>query len=540
MSGSSRKRITVLPASRVRAEQRLFDALAGIFPAEFAGEDAVSIERADAAIFFPEAAQQARRAFEHGVSSLAFQPSLERSAALDSGSTVSFCGNSCIHAAFRNARIPAGGALTYGPLTPQCDETVLASQDGAALWAFRSSGGAEFHSAALPPPRLHPGEVLWSHLQPGRWMSILPLLHFVRGVTAEIGWMAPAQRACFIFDDPNLHSSRYGYMDFAKLAGEAVAHHYHVALATVPIDAWYAASKAVRLFHEHRSSLSLLIHGNDHVRNELSRNLGEAPSLRVLAQALARITRFERRTGLSVSRVIAAPHGACSESMMAQMMRFPLGGACISVPSVLRWNPQRSWSASFGMEPSSLMAGGFPVVHRFNLRHGLLPARFAAFLGQPIVPYGHHQDCAAGLGRLEEIADTVNRWGPVEWCGFDTLFRGLCRTRQEGDLLHVEMWARQTEVRVPAGISHLALHSPLSGEREFELVAGRNGASPRPWPLSIPVAVEPGGVVRLSVRSPAPVDLSGLGPRGYRVWPPVRRVLAISRDRLMPLVRTAR
>ncbi|MGH9469397.1 MAG: hypothetical protein ACRD1N_03525 [Terriglobia bacterium] len=539
MSTSGRKRIAIFPALRLSAEQRLLDALAEIFPVEFTGEDEIGFESADAAIFFPEQAQRAKEAFERGVSSFAFQPSPAPSATLTSTSAVSFSGDARIHPAFRNAQISPGGDTAASPLAPGSGDTVLASHDGAALWAFRASSGVEMHSAALPPPHLNSGELLWSHLQPGSWMRILPLLHFLRGVTAEIDWAAPAQRACFIFDDPNLHSRRYGYMDFAKLAGQASEHNYHVALATIPIDACYAAPKAVELFQRHSRWLSLLIHGNDHVRNELSRDLDETEALRVVAQALARIARFERRTGLNVARVVAAPHGACAEYMMAQMLRFPLQGACISVPSVLRWNLRTSWPASFGLQPASIMAGGFPVVHRFNLRHGLLPARFAAFLGQPIVPYGHHQDCAAGLGRLAEIADAVNSWGPTEWCGFDALFGGLCRTRREGELLHVEVWGRHAEVEIPTGVSQVVLHSPEGGERECELVASRNGAAPQACPVGAPVAVAPASSVRLRIHSVDPVDLAIVGRRGFRLWPPLRRSLAIGRDRLLPIVRGA-
>ena len=39
-----------------------------------------------------------------------------------------------------------------------------------------------------------------------------------------------------------------------------------------------------------------------------------------------------------------------------------------------------------------------------------------AFLDQPLILYGHHEDVAPGLDVLGEAAEDVNRLGETRWC----------------------------------------------------------------------------------------------------------------------------
>ena len=86
--------------------------------------------------------------------------------------------------------------------------------------------------------------------------------------------------------------------DFRALAADAEAVGYHAAFATIPLDGWYASRRAVELFNANKETLSLLIHGNDHVRRELGRPLGPAARIALLGQGIRRIERFERRYGI--------------------------------------------------------------------------------------------------------------------------------------------------------------------------------------------------------------------------------------------------
>jgi hypothetical protein len=534
-----RKRIAVFPESNWHARARLLDSLAELYPVDFVPETAGSFDRVDAVVLFSQEEMWAEQAFECGVSSFVFGRS-SAMIGLHANARVSFSNHAIIHPAFRNARVRLGRATEAAQLNAVDGDTTLASHDSLRLWLVRSNGKAVLHTVAVGPPEPRGDELLWLYLQPQNWLALLPLLHFIRQVTAGIDWSPVRQHACFIFDDPNLHSRRYGYLDFVGLAREANTHNYHAAFATVPLDASYAAPKAVELFHKCSDRLSLLIHGNDHVRNELARDYTEGEALRILSQALTRIASLERRTGLKVSRVVAAPHGGFSESMMAQMLRLPLEGACASAGSIELCNPRKNWPLGFGLSPVCFMAGGFPVIRRFHLQYGLLPLRFAAFLGQPILPYGHHQDCAEGLGQLAEIADTVNAWANTSWTDLESILLDRCRTNREGDLLHVQLGAGRARVTVPEGIFQVAVHAYGATGADCRLTVASAKAQLQTWALDVPHRVAPSTVLMLRISSCRPVDPTIVKPPGYRVWPPVRRALAIGRDRLLPIVRSFR
>jgi hypothetical protein len=273
----------------------------------------------------------------------------------------------------------------------------------------------------------------------------------------------------------------------------------------------------------------------------LGREHSPDEALRVLAQALKRVHRFERRTGLRIGTVIAPPHGRCSESMLAQMLRLPFEGVCTSVGALLH-SYQGDLPLHFGLSPVSLLAGGFPMLRRWDLHYGLAPLRLAAFLGQPIISYGHHQDCADGLGHLAEIAETVNSWGCTTWTDPESILRGHYRTKRDGELLHVQMWSRRVHVRVPEDVSSVMVHVPLRDDacQVREVTGGWSVVDPEACAAGVPIRVAPSTVLDLNISSRCSVDPASVGRPRYRVWPVMRRTLAIGRDRLTPILRSVR
>ena len=147
--------------------------------------------------------------------------------------------------------------------------TVLATCNGVPTWS--RSGVHE--SALMIPAELGPREALRERLCDRRSAALLPLLHFLRAQTEAIRWQPPAVHASLLFDDPNLHWPSYGFVKLVELGAHAREHGYHVALATVPLDAWFAHPTALRALRESDGAISLLVHGNDHDGGELGRGL---------------------------------------------------------------------------------------------------------------------------------------------------------------------------------------------------------------------------------------------------------------------------
>lgn len=535
-----RKRVAIFPRSRFQAESQLLDSLAQLYPADFSPEGENGFDRMDAAIFFAEEGALAERAFDRGVSTFVFNR-VANAMPLAASTTVRFSDHTVLHAAFRSARIQAGAAIGATRLNLADQDSALASYGSENLWSFRSRGRAELHTVATEPPSLQGERLLWHDLRPDGWFALLPLLHFLRRVTAEVDWSPPPQRACFIFDDPNLHCARYGYLDYARIADHARAHNYHVAIATIPLDAWYAGEKGVEIFRRHRERLSLLIHGNDHVKNELARDYTEGTALRMLAQALRRVDQLERTTGLRVGRVIAPPHGGCSDSVLAMAPRLRIEGVCTSAEPLARCHKRKSLPLDFGLLPAWFGPGCCPVIRRWDLVYGLMPLRLAAFLGQPVIPYGHHQDCAEGFGHLAEIADTVNSWSQTTWPDPETILRGNYRTMRDNELMHVQMCSRSVHVPIPENVSYVVVHAPVGSETvQCEVSAASSEREARECTPGVPFRVAGSEALRLRIPSREVVDPSTVGRPAYRLWPPVRRALSMGRDRLMPILRSVR
>jgi hypothetical protein len=177
-------------------------------------------------------------------------------------------------------------------------------------------------------------------------------------VTSEVGWEPPPTRATFIVDDPNLHWWSYGFVDFRRIADDAREQGYHLAVATIPLDAWLVHPGVARVFRERRDELSLLLHGNDHTRGELEWPPTAEDATVVVAEALRRIHVLERRARLGVSRLMVAPHNRCSEQVMRAMVRTGFEGLCHASRRPVRWVGR-----SPGGSPPSCSPGVFPSFH---------------------------------------------------------------------------------------------------------------------------------------------------------------------------------
>ena len=520
----SRVEIGVTPSSALADRRRLFGAL----------------ERAYAVRFVPvdeETTPAALIAFGMDSTPLLEVPTLRlidpsRSDGDGGGggtrTVVEFMRDRLVPAPFRN-RTLVEEENDIQPLPPDEGATVLARVGREVVWAA-ASGRTLVHCAGSAPPELREGEGLRNRLRPGRYFGLLPLVHFLQVLTGA----APSElQACFIIDDPNLHALSYGHVSYPRLAQHAEKHGYHVAMAMIPLDVWLASRKAVSLFCTQQTQLSLLVHGNDHVRGELARARSVAESTAVAAQSLRRIESFERRTGLRVSRVMAPPHGACSLLGARGMLRAGFAALCMSVPP----RAPEADTCLADWHPAEFVAGGLPNISRHHLNAPRDDLAFRAFLGQPLVLYLHHGDLRSGPDVLAEAADDVGACGPVRWLPVGDLAEMQLATTIEGDTAFVQLLARRARMRVPDGVIRLVVDLPGHDEWQCEVLELRNMGGDRPLEVSFQdgraeLEAPDARDVLVTLRhtdTPAASDLSNrrVGP-----WPLLRRLLTEGRDRL--------
>ena len=418
-----------------------------------------------------------------------------------------------------------------------CTGEILADFDGIPVWTTVRDNDRRTDFAAEALPELQPWELLFDHLHSMQWTGLIPLIAFLRRVAADQHWVSPPLRACIMFDDPNLHWPTYGFIDYAALAQHAKTHAYHVAISTIPLDAWFTHSGAAKLFSANAAHLSLLVHGNNHTRNELARSYANTTRQGLVAQSLKRIARMERISKLRIPKIMAAPHSACTDGMAGELLRQGYEAVCISHNLLRCFNPTPAWPPSFGLQPAEFLSNGLPVLPRFPLSNKCIrPAILTAFLGQPMIAFGHHQDAADRLNLVAKISEGINRIDGVEWCNLTYIARTNYKHRISGNTLQLQMYSRHIQLTVPRDLETLQVDRPWLGPTDLaeplemrvnnkQWVQVKNGEIPRQSSSH--------EALNLEIRSiwPQSVDYRQIRSQSPQVWAIVRRLLTEARDR---------
>jgi hypothetical protein len=299
-----------------------------------------------------------------------------------------------------------------------------------------------------------------------------------------------------------------------------------------------ASRKAVSLFRTRQAQLSLLVHGNDHVREEFARARSVAEFTAMAAQALRRIESFERRTGVRVSRVMAPPHSACSVLGARGMLRAGFAALCTRpAPRA----PEADMSLA-DWHPADFVAGGMPNISRYHLNSPKDDLPYRAFLGQPLVLYLHAEDLRGGLDVLAEAVNDVARCGAVRWMPVGDLAEMQFTMAVEGDTAFVRLFSRRARLPMPEGVTRLAVELPGHGEWQSEMLELSDLASERPVEvvfqdgraeIEVPNARE----IVLALRHADMPSAGTVSNRRIAPWPLFRRLLTEGRDRLAPTLR---
>lgn len=422
-----------------------------------------------------------------------------------------------------------GAQLRDLPVAPPGRGVALArDRNGRPAWTL---GPGPVHRVGTQLPELAPGLGLWSLLsrQP---LACLALVQFIRALCEPFDWSPPPLRAAFAFDDPNLRCARYGFIDYAALLAAAEAGGWHAAIATVPLDGARANRRVAKMFARRRDRLSLLVHGNDHVREELRALREPAAALAAAAQARRRARRLQQRAGVTVDRIMTPPHGLCSEQMARAIAAVGFDALCAEHP--LPWTdrlPDDSLLA--GWRPAEFV-GGCAVIPRIPLGSSRASIALRAFLDHPLVIYGHHDDVAGGLDRLAEVAAFVGELGDARWCPVGDIATGNCALRVQGDRAELRALSRRVAVQLPASVRELSVVRPPD-LRDRDALAGWSLDGGPVRSFGEPASLTAGGPVAITLHGRDDVDPAGVPAPRWRAGPRLRRAATEARDRAMPL-----
>jgi hypothetical protein len=525
---SARTLVAVWPAAEFGRRRHLFRALEGAFPVRFEGSHA-DRQRAEGLILIgsPEG-------WDSGLAEAAL-PTLAlagRAPQSDHAGDVILHDVRGVDPTLRGLVLRAHEPTRALGRTPaEAAEQVLATGPEGPVWA-RARGRVTIDRVGAALPEFGDDGVLRDVLAVPRALALIALVHFLRAISGDSNWTRPPLRAALVFDDPNLRRPAYGHIHYGDLAAHAVAHGYHVAMAMVPLDARRAHPDAVATFHAHPEQLSLVMHGNNHVRRELMKPTAMRDALALGAQALRRVERFEAHTGLPVNRVMTPPHGLCGKTVVRALAALGYDGLCAIHPSPWSERPQVGRPLA-GWGPADFCEG-CAVVPRFPLSGSAVEIRLRAFLRQPLVLYAHHQDVAGGLENLAEAASRVNRLPDVRWMSIGDIFRTNHWLRIEGRTAIVRPWAGRSRVTLPHDVEQLLVEPPAEGPD----ATGLRGWSVVEWGgvrgFDAALDLEAGEPVTLTLRlhPRRDVEAPAVASPAWRPWPIVRRRLAEYRDRL--------
>lgn len=527
--------INIFPAKEFVRRRRLFDALARLYSVDFAGASEMNQPPGGTAILFGVDRQQAVRNAGSGLRCLAFLNGPE-SIRLPPGD-IRLASTPRLARCFQGRILPDKAMDRAFHLKVEAGDEVVAWKEDSILWIHRQQGAAALDLVAMELPDLADDGYLFKHFQWDDWIRLLPILHFLREAS---GWEHPPLRACFMFDDPNLHWKSYGFLRYDPLAQDAREHNYHVSFAAVPLDGWYVRRETATLFRENKRRLSLLIHGNDHTAGELAQTHTAASRRALAAQALRRIERLERVSGLEVPRVMAAPHGACSHDMATALLQMGFEAACISRGSLMHHNPGTDWPIAMGLNPAEFLGAGLPVIPRLRLQSGCeINMLLAGFLGQPMIPVGHHEDVAGGLDLLAQLAGTINSIGGVQWMDMQSIARSNFCTRREGDILHLKLFSRRIQLGVPQGVNQLCVQRPWLNDGASEGLALRTAKGDPVASFASyhgkPIAIGSCDEIEVHAIPANAIDPHTISLPRTPLWAIVRRQMCEARDRLRPV-----
>lgn len=523
--------VRVREAPAGQPSEDLLSTLAKLLPVRFFREGQPSVEVAAELRVQVAEARELGSSASNPTSLCVPQSSSEGVGGQQHSVTVSFSSDEEVPFPFRSRTVTTTVAGDEPFLSPSKHERVLASSGRGPIWAMSEIGGIKHFRAALPLPRMSADESFSDVFCGERFLEMLPLLHLLRGVVRQ-PYENPPLRAAFIIDDPNLHWPRYGFVDYRQLVEHAQKENYHVAFATIPMDTWFTHAATADLFRRSSGSLSLLIHGNNHGKDELARPYPDGIRRGLLHQAIRRIERLETKAGLRVCRVMVPPHGACSSKMMADLPRCGFEAACISAGSLRAHNREQKWTRTLGYAPSENVEG-CPVLPRWgitgNVENTLL---VAAYLGQPMILRGHHDDLKRGLGVLERFARFINGLGDVIWSNLTDLSRLNYLWRSDGAVYQLKPLGTKVVFKLPAGTMGLTIDAPCAAENhvwELRLPDGSVRSTVRGE--TIPVADTDGNAILVEtarIQQPDRSVETVLPPNPKLV---LRRLLTEARDR---------
>jgi hypothetical protein len=186
-----------------------------------------------------------------------------------------------------------------------------------------------------------------------------------------------------------------------------------------------------------------------------------------------------------------------------------------------------------GWSPAQFV-NGCAVVPRFPFGTPADEVALRAFLDQPLVFYGHHEDLADGLEPLEIVAALGRRLGVTRWSSLGEIAQTNHSGYVAGETAVLRPHARRIRVRLPTETLAVRVERPWDPGS----TTGLSGWSMDGGPIrgfDEIVAVPGGRHVELRLHGACDMKPDAVPAPAWRPWRRLRRAATEARDRALPL-----
>jgi len=321
---------------------------------------------------------------------------------------------------------------------------IISGEDGATFLRLVHNTVAVFFSTSNEVIDID-AEVTFQNFDiRAHFLSVVPLVLYIKWAFAETCWNAPETNACLMIDDPVL-KPRHGFVNFQELLSLMKRHKFATNIAFIPWNWRRSAPGVVRLLRENPENYSISVHGCDHTRAEY----GSSDPQRLYwktQQALERMNCHKSITGIRYDRVMVFPQGIFSEAAMTALRHTALIAAVNN--DIISAGPHPNAITIAEAWDIAVMGYNFPLFTRRYPWEGIENFAFDAVLGKPAIAVIHHDYCSDHCARLISFIQRLNalQCAPI-WRGLGDIVRRSYRQREVSPgKVEVEMYG--TELRL--------------------------------------------------------------------------------------------
>jgi hypothetical protein len=286
-----------------------------------------------------------------------------------------------------------------------------------------------------------------------RFSELGPLAFFLRHCAVAF-WQTSARMANVVIDDPDLRPC-YGFLNMKTLARCVDELGCAVSIGFIPWNYNQTSPAVVELFRARWPSLSLCVHGCDHVRDEFSA-AEVSTSRQLLALSLERMRRLSEVTGLAYDRVMVFPRGEFSGCAMQALRESPLVAGVNT--ELIDSRTGRGVRVEELLRPAITAYSGFPLFLRRPANEPIANFALDLLLGKPCLVGMHHDYFRHGP---EKFVSEVNSLNALEqnltWTNLESIVSQTYAVRRTPGL--------DPEVRLFSSCTRLAPQKSLAEAR---------------------------------------------------------------------------